>query len=126
MIIFLFQERIRCLTGHGQCSVAHETRRKCQKCRLERCFAAGMRKDFILSEEEKQYRKKRLEENRKTTSQRLSTSESTSSSSISNILSNPASVSSTSEEIDRVSFFDTANVILFVHFPVIDEYERRR
>ncbi len=37
-------------------------RRKCPRCRLERCFAMGMRKDFIRSEEEKQRRKKRPEE----------------------------------------------------------------
>jgi len=54
---FCFQDKIQCLTGQSQCSVAHETHRKCQKCRLDRCFAMEMRKDFILSEEEKQRRK---------------------------------------------------------------------
>ncbi|CAF1691916.1 unnamed protein product, partial [Adineta ricciae] len=38
-----------------------------------RCFAVGMRKDFIWSEEEKQRRKKNLEENRNTTVQQSST-----------------------------------------------------
>jgi nuclear receptor subfamily 1 group I len=75
MNLIYFQETMRCVTGQGQCSVAHGTRRKCQKCRLHRCFSMGMRKDFILSEEERQRRKQRLEENRKITSQRLSTSE---------------------------------------------------
>jgi hypothetical protein len=64
----------------------------------------GMRKDFILSEEEKQRRRKYLEENRNSTLQRLSTSESTNSSSISNPLSNSESLSPTLDEIDRVSF----------------------
>jgi hypothetical protein len=63
-----------------------------------------MRKDFILSEEEKQRRKKRIEENRNMTSQRLSISESTASSTISNPLSNSESRSPAFDEIDRVSF----------------------
>jgi len=64
----------------------------------------GMRKDFILSEEDKQRRRKCLEENRNSTLQRLSTSESTSSSSVSNPLSNPESLSPRLDEIDCVSF----------------------
>ena len=39
-------------------------RRKCQRCRLERCFKMGMRKEFLLSDEEKQRRRKRLEQSR--------------------------------------------------------------
>ncbi len=63
-VTMLFQEKLRCLGGDGQCSVAHGTRRKCLKCRLERCFAAGMRKDFFQSEEDRQQRKKSLQEDR--------------------------------------------------------------
>ncbi len=51
-------------------------RRKCTRCRLERCFAMGMRKDFILTEGEKQRRRKRLDENQNLTSQHVSNSES--------------------------------------------------
>jgi hypothetical protein len=93
------------LTGHGQCSVAYSTRRKCQRCRLDRCFAMGMRKDFIRSEEEKQRRKTRLEENRSITTTRLSTSESTNSLSPPNPLLNSDCLSEAFEEIDRVSFY---------------------
>jgi hypothetical protein len=50
----------------------------------------GMRKDSIVSEEEKQRRKKRLEENRNITSKRLS---------------NLESISHTFEEINHVSFY---------------------
>jgi hypothetical protein len=71
---------------------------------LERCFAAGMRKDFILSEDEKQRRKKNLEENRNRTSQRLSTSELTNSLSVTHSPSKFEPPSLTSDEIDRVSF----------------------
>ena len=62
-----------------------------------------MRKDFILTAEEIQKRKQRLEDNRKTTLQRVSTIESPSSS----LTTSPPqseSLSITDEEIDRVSF----------------------
>ncbi len=71
---------------------------------MERCFAAGMRKDFIQSEEEILQRKKRLEENRNRTSQLLSTSELTNSLSITHSASKFEPISPTSDEIDRVSF----------------------
>ncbi|CAF1478779.1 unnamed protein product, partial [Adineta steineri] len=73
-------EKLRCLTGHGKCSVAHDSHRKCPRCRLDRCLNAGMRKDFIRTEEEKQRRKQRLEENRSISLKRSSISESTNSS----------------------------------------------
>ncbi|UJR29829.1 hypothetical protein I4U23_017372 [Adineta vaga] len=57
-------DKLRCLTGKNKCYVDYKTARKCQRCRLEKCLNLGMRKDFILSEEEKQKRKQRLEENR--------------------------------------------------------------
>ena len=34
--------------------------RKCQFCRLEKCFEMGMRKDFLLSNDEKEKRRQRL------------------------------------------------------------------
>jgi len=65
----------------------------------------GMRKDLIRTEEQKQRKKKCLEENRNSTLQRLSTSESTNSSSISNSLLNSESLPPVFDEIDRVSFY---------------------
>lgn len=76
MTFYSFQTQLKCTTGQGQCPVAYETRRKCKKCRLHRCFAMGMRKDFLLSEEEKQRRKRRLKEYRNTTLQCVSNAES--------------------------------------------------
>jgi hypothetical protein len=60
----------------------------------------GMRKDFIQSEEEKQRRKKRLEEIRTNSSKRSPISESTNSS---NRSSTSESTSPPFDEIDRVS-----------------------
>ncbi|UJR13069.1 hypothetical protein I4U23_000093 [Adineta vaga] len=59
---------MRCLLSEDQCSLSYETRRrKCQKCRLNRCLTAGMNKDFMFTEEEKQRRKKHCEEKRNAT-----------------------------------------------------------
>jgi hypothetical protein len=61
-----------------------------------------MRKDFIVSEQEKQQRKKRLEENRNISSKRLAKSESTKSA-LSQPLVNSESLSVTLDEVDHVS-----------------------
>ena len=53
------QERKRCLKGDGKCLISYDTQRKCVRCRLQRCFAAGMSTDSFLSAEEKERRKKR-------------------------------------------------------------------
>ncbi|CAF1478736.1 unnamed protein product [Adineta steineri] len=98
-------EKIRCLTGHGKCSVAHDSHRKCPRCRLDRCLNAGMRKDFIRTEEEKQRRKQRLEENRTISMKRSSTSESTNSSLTSppvHIVPKSQSHTESFDEIDRL------------------------
>ncbi|CAF0975383.1 unnamed protein product [Adineta steineri] len=47
------------------CDVQFNVKRKCQRCRLLKCFQQGMRKDFILTAEEKKYKQERLEENRR-------------------------------------------------------------
>lgn len=49
-------------------------RRFCQKCRLKKCFTIGMKKEFIMSEEERSVKRRKIEENRmKKTSQRKPT-----------------------------------------------------
>lgn len=40
------------------------TRRFCQRCRLQKCFAVGMRKEYIMSEEERLNKKQKIEQNR--------------------------------------------------------------
>lgn len=47
-----------------QCEITAVTRRFCQKCRLEKCFAIGMRKDYIMSEEDKLQKRQKIEQNR--------------------------------------------------------------
>ncbi|CAG2101855.1 unnamed protein product [Medioppia subpectinata] len=50
--------------SNGNCIISLLTRKLCQKCRLEKCFAVGMRKEFIRSDEQNEKRKKAMRENR--------------------------------------------------------------
>ncbi|UJR08025.1 hypothetical protein I4U23_012303 [Adineta vaga] len=79
--------KIRCVTGQGQCSVGNEVRRKCTRCRLNKCLAMGMRRDFVMSEEQKQERRKKMEENQTMTM---------------NSSSNPDQQTETLDEIDQL------------------------
>lgn len=46
------------------CEVTIVTRRFCQRCRLEKCFRIGMRKEYIMSDEDKKLKRKKIEQNR--------------------------------------------------------------
>uniref|UniRef100_A0A182IDA9 Uncharacterized protein n=1 Tax=Anopheles arabiensis TaxID=7173 RepID=A0A182IDA9_ANOAR len=46
------------------CDITIVTRRFCQKCRLEKCFRIGMKKEYIMSEEDKVLKRKKIEQNR--------------------------------------------------------------
>lgn len=48
----------------NNCEITIVTRRFCQKCRLEKCLSVGMVKEFIMSEEDKAEKRKKIEENR--------------------------------------------------------------
>ncbi|XP_050685774.1 nuclear hormone receptor HR96-like isoform X3 [Eriocheir sinensis] len=48
----------------GQCRVDQVTRRFCQKCRLRKCLEIGMKKEWIMTDEEKRRKKQKIEENR--------------------------------------------------------------
>lgn len=93
--------------GEDQCSIEYEMPRKCQKCRLERCLAQGMRKDLLMTDEQKEQRRKRLEDNRNLTIQRSSTTD--------------QPIPSTFDEIDRVCFHPRSiDFILSFSLIVID------
>ncbi|XP_026282509.1 nuclear hormone receptor HR96 isoform X1 [Frankliniella occidentalis] len=46
------------------CVMTAITRRFCQKCRLQKCFTVGMRKEYIMSEEERLNKRQKVELNR--------------------------------------------------------------
>lgn len=48
----------------NQCNITTVTRRFCQKCRLDKCFAIGMCRDLIMSDEDKAQKRQKIEENR--------------------------------------------------------------
>ncbi|UJR23930.1 hypothetical protein I4U23_026902 [Adineta vaga] len=48
-----------------QCDIRSDIKHKCQRCRLLKCFQQGMRKDYILTPEQKLTKQQRLEENRR-------------------------------------------------------------
>lgn len=59
----LTTKEFRCLFN-GDCEITVVKRRFCQKCRLDKCFAIGMRKEYIMSEEDKEIKRKKIEFNR--------------------------------------------------------------
>ncbi|XP_054169193.1 nuclear hormone receptor HR96-like [Oppia nitens] len=59
----LKNKKIIC-ASNGNCKITADTRKLCQKCRLDKCFSVGMKKEFIRTVEENENRRKLIEDNR--------------------------------------------------------------
>ncbi|CAF3984204.1 unnamed protein product, partial [Rotaria sp. Silwood1] len=57
--------RLKCRVGTNDCIISLETRKRCKYCRLKKCFDKGLRKEWIMSEEEKRTKKQKIEDNRR-------------------------------------------------------------
>ncbi|KAI6244117.1 Nuclear hormone receptor family member nhr-48 [Aphelenchoides fujianensis] len=57
------EKELRC-PFNGNCEINIVSRRFCQKCRLAKCLAVGMKKEWIMSEEARLEKKKRIQDNR--------------------------------------------------------------
>ncbi|CAF3203965.1 unnamed protein product [Rotaria socialis] len=57
--------RLKCRAGINDCVITLETRKRCKYCRLKKCFNKGLRKEWIMSEEEKRTKKQKIEDNRR-------------------------------------------------------------
>ncbi|CAG2168804.1 unnamed protein product, partial [Oppiella nova] len=59
----LIDLKYRC-SFKGNCRIDKKSRKLCKKCRLNKCFAVGMKKESIMSSEQKQRRLHKIESNR--------------------------------------------------------------
>lgn len=57
--------KLKCRSGTNDCIVTLETRKRCKYCRLKKCLDKGLRKEWIMSEEEKRSKKQKIEDNRR-------------------------------------------------------------
>ncbi|CAF2132026.1 unnamed protein product [Rotaria magnacalcarata] len=56
-------EKFRC-RNNDSCVVTPVTRKRCKRCRLTKCFKVGMRKEWILTDEEKTLKRQKIVRNR--------------------------------------------------------------
>jgi len=61
------QRTLKCRTMTNKCPIAVETRRNCASCRLNLCFAAGMKIEYVWTNEENREHREKIESKRRRT-----------------------------------------------------------
>lgn len=67
------ETRLKCLF-ENRCVIDRVTRRFCSKCRLLKCFQIGMKREWILTDEQKQIKRVKIMQNKQSRSQKASAS----------------------------------------------------
>ncbi|CAF1378910.1 unnamed protein product [Adineta steineri] len=57
-------QKLKCRRNDAHCDVGFNIKKRCRKCRLEKCIEIGMRKEWILTDNEEQ-KSAKVEENRR-------------------------------------------------------------
>lgn len=65
------EQRLKCLF-ENRCMIDRVTRRFCSKCRLLKCFQIGMKREWILTDEQKQIKRVKIMHNKQIRQQRTS------------------------------------------------------
>ncbi|CAG2171573.1 unnamed protein product, partial [Oppiella nova] len=112
------KDQVMDCTSDGKCKINPFTRKLCTKCRLNKCFAVGMRKELIRNDREREERRQLVEENRR---KRKLLNKSQNTSSESNESSNPASIESTISTISSDSIDSFLSEIIGCVLDVSDE-----
>ncbi|CAG2108934.1 unnamed protein product [Medioppia subpectinata] len=66
------ENQLKCGFEHN-CNITLNTRKYCQKCRLNKCFAVGMRKEIMNSDKENKKRRQLIAENKQKSKQNIQT-----------------------------------------------------
>ncbi|CAF5123264.1 unnamed protein product, partial [Rotaria sp. Silwood1] len=62
----LAQEKLKCESNQN-CKISFASERRCSACRLIKCLNSGMRRDRLLTDEQRAAKRRKIEENRQVT-----------------------------------------------------------
>ncbi|CAF1563764.1 unnamed protein product [Adineta steineri] len=57
--------KLKCRRNNGHCNVRFNIKKRCKRCRLEKCIKTGMRKGWIRTDNEREEKRVKIEENRR-------------------------------------------------------------
>ncbi|XP_054155891.1 nuclear hormone receptor HR96-like [Oppia nitens] len=105
-------DQFKCFLG-GYCQITTDNRKRCKRCRMDKCLAVGMNSSLIYSDEQKEVRKAIVEQNRKRKYQQLmiadNTIDSTGGLVMDNTNTNTTAITTTTTTIDGQSSIVSSN-----------------